>query len=306
MKILVTGGAGFIGSHVVDASLAAGHRVTVVDDLSTGKRANLNPRARFVKADVGSPSLEKLFKRGRFDLVSHHAAQIDVRRSVADPAADARVNVMGLLNVLEQSRRHGVRKVVFSASGGTYYGECRRPAKESDAPAPLSPYGVAKLAGEHYHRAFPALHGLRYTVLRYGNVYGPRQDPHGEAGVVAIFCNRLLSGETPLIFGDGRQQRDYVFVGDVARANLAALRRGDDQAVNVGTGRAVSVNELLDGLLKVSGLRVKPQRKAARPGELFRSVLDVSLARKVLNWRPETALLDGLRLTFLSIQESRP
>lgn len=304
MKILVTGGAGFIGSHVVDAYVAAGHRVTVVDDLSTGRKGNLNPRARFVRADLGSPVLEKVFKEGRFDVVNHHAAQIDVRRSVADPMLDARVNVLGLLHVLELCRRNAVKKIIFSASGGTYYGECGHPARETAPPAPLSPYGVAKLAGEHYLRAYRDLHGLRYTVFRYGNVFGPRQDPHGEAGVVAIFCNRLLSGEPVLIFGNGKQQRDYVYVGDVARANLLALRRGVDDVFNIGTGRALSVNDLFAALKKASGVSVPFERRPARPGELFRSVLDASKARRALGWSPQVSLEGGLRKTFSFIQEA--
>jgi UDP-glucose 4-epimerase len=305
MKILVTGGAGFIGSHVVDAYVAEGHKVTVVDDLSTGKKVNLNPKARFVKADVGSKKLASLFKSGKFDAVNHHTAQIDVRKSVLDPTEDARVNVMGLLNILELSRQCGVKKFIFSASGGTYYGECTRPAREDDPPAPLSPYGVTKLAGEHYIRAYGALHGLKTTVLRYGNVFGPRQDPHGEAGVVAIFCNRLLSGDPVLIFGDGRQQRDYVFVMDVARASLLALTRGHGLSVNIGTGRATSVNQLFAGLSKASGVKTRPVHKPARPGELFRSCLDVSFARKALGWKPLAGLEDGLRQTFLHIQATR-
>jgi UDP-glucose 4-epimerase len=305
MKILVTGGAGFIASHVVDAYVAAGHRVTVVDDLSTGKKGNLNPKARFVRADLLSPGLEKVFRAGRFDAVNHHAAQIDVRRSVADPLLDARINVSGLLNVLELARRHKVKKVIFSASGGTYYGECARPARETDAPDPLSPYGVTKLAGEYYLRAYKALHGLDYTVLRYGNVFGPRQDPHGEAGVVAIFCNRLLSGEPVLIFGDGRQQRDYVYVGDVARANVLALRRGGGESVNIGTGRAASVNELFSALRAAAALPVKPVHRPKRPGELFRSCLDVAKARRVLGWSPRVPLAEGLKRTFEHIRDHR-
>jgi UDP-glucose 4-epimerase len=299
LHILVTGGAGFIGSHIVDAYLQAGHRVTVVDNLSTGKEANLSPGARFVKADIGDPVLGRLFAGGRFDVVNHHAAQMDVRRSVADPAMDARTNVLGLLNLLELSRRNGVGKIIFAASGGTYYGECRLPARESDPPAPLSPYGVSKLAGEHYIRAYGALHGLRFTVLRYGNVYGPRQDPHGEAGVVAIFCRRLSSGASVSIFGDGRQQRDYVHVSDVVRANGLALRRGDGESLNVGTGRAVSVNELFKTLKAASGSGSAAKRCPSRPGELLRSVLNVARAKKVLGWTPRVSLEKGLRETFL-------
>jgi UDP-glucose 4-epimerase len=301
VKILVTGGAGFIGSHVVDAYVAAGHAVTVVDDLSTGKRENLNPKARFVKADIGAPALRELFRRGRFDVVNHHAAQIDVRRSVADPLNDARINVLGLIHVLELARAHGVKKMIFSASGGTYYGECPRPAREAAVPVPLSPYGVSKLASEHYLRAYRSLHGLDYTVLRYGNVYGPRQDPHGEAGVVAIFCQRLLAGEPLWIFGDGRQKRDYVFVEDVARASVAALRRGGGEAINIGTGRAVSVNELARALARVHGGRPRVQHKPARPGELFQSRMDVRKARRVLGWRAEVELAEGLARTHRHI-----
>jgi UDP-glucose 4-epimerase len=305
MKILVTGGAGFIGSHVVDAYVAQGHTVSVVDDLSSGKRKNLNPKARFITADVGAPSLEKVFKAGRFNAVSHHAAQIDVRRSVADPALDARINILGLLNVLELSRKYGVKKVVFSASGGTYYGECRRPAKEVDPAKPLSPYGITKLASEHYLRAYRALHGQDFTVLRYGNVFGPRQDPHGEAGVVAIFCNRLIARTPAWIFGDGRQERDYVYVGDVARANVAALRLGSGESINIGTGRGTSVNALFKALVRASGVSVPVEKKPARVGELFRSVLDISKARRVLGWKPEVPQEEGLRRTFEFIRDSR-
>lgn len=301
MRILVTGGAGFIGSHVVDAYVAAGHEVTVVDNLSMGKRANLNPRARFIKMDIGSPALRGVFRRGRFDVVNHHAAQIDVRRSVADPRNDARVNVLGLVNILELARAGGVKKIIFSASGGTYYGECPRPAPETAVPAPLSPYGVSKLASEYYLRAYRALHGLDFTVLRYGNVYGPRQDPHGEAGVVAIFCRRLLAGEPLWVFGNGRQERDYVYVGDVARASVAALRRGSGDAFNIGTGRAVSVNELARALAAVHGRRSRIVHKPARRGELFRSWMDVRKARRGLGWKAEVGLAEGLAATHRHI-----
>lgn len=301
MRILVTGGAGFIGSHVVDAYVAAGHTVTVVDNLSTGKRGNINPRARFVRADIGSPALRDVFRRGRFDVVNHHAAQIDVRHSVADPLNDARINVLGLVHLLELARVHRVKKVIFSSSGGTYYGECSRPAAESAAPSPLSPYGVSKLSSEFYLRAYRALHGLDFTVLRYGNVYGPRQDPHGEAGVVAIFCQRLLADQPLWVFGNGRQKRDYVYVGDVARASFHALRRGSGQAINIGTGRPVSVNELAQTLTAIHGGPSRVIRKSARPGELFRSWMDVRKARRVLGWRAELGLADGLARTYRHI-----
>lgn len=301
MRILVTGGAGFIGSHVVDAYIAAGHAVTVVDDLSTGKRENLNLQARFVKADIGSSTMREVFRRGRFDVINHHAAQIDVRRSVADPLRDARVNVLGLIHLLELARSHRVKKMIFSASGGTYYGECPRPAVETARPAPVSPYGISKLASEFYLRAYRELHGLDFTVLRYGNVYGPRQDPHGEAGVVAIFCRRLLAGKPLWVFGNGRQKRDYVYVGDVAKASVAALRRGSGQAFNIGTGRAVSVNALARTLADIHGGPSRLVRKPARSGELFRSWMDVRKSRRVLGWRARVSLADGLAQTYRHI-----
>lgn len=301
MRILVTGGAGFIGSHIVDAYVARGYRVTVVDDLSNGKRKNLNPRAKFVKADIRAKSLSRLFNREQFDVVNHHAAQMDVRRSVNDPVFDASVNVMGLLNLLDLSRQNGVKKFIFAASGGTYYGECARPAREEDPAQPLSPYGVTKLAGEHYIRAYGALHGLRFTVLRYGNVYGPRQDPHGEAGVVAIFCQRLLAGEPIFIYGTGKQQRDYVFVRDVARANVAALSKGTGESVNIGTGKATNVNRLYKILSACHGAPAVFQNKPQRPGELFRSVLSVSKAARVLSWKATVSLGDGLAETYRHI-----
>ncbi|MBK8870024.1 MAG: NAD-dependent epimerase/dehydratase family protein [Elusimicrobia bacterium] len=301
MRILVTGGAGFIGSHVVDAYVKAGHRVTVLDNLVSGNVKNLNRRARFVKADVRRKEMERVFEFGRFDVVNHLAAQIDVRRSVENPVFDADVNILGLLNVLELSRKFRVKKIIFSASGGTYYGECARPARETDPPRPLSPYGISKLASEFYLRAYRSLHSLPYTVLRYGNVYGPRQDPHGEAGVVAIFCQRLLADKAAYIYGTGKQQRDYVFVSDVARANVAALLRGEGESINIGTGRAGDVNRLFEVLRASHPGPSSFERKPARPGELFRSVLNVSKAALVLGWKPRVSLKDGLAETYRHI-----
>ena len=301
MRILVTGGAGFIGSHIADAYVAGGHRVTILDNLSTGKRGNINPRARFVKGNIRDKGLARLFKRERFDVVNHHAAQMDVRRSVEDPVFDASVNVMGLLNLLDLSRQNGVKKFIFAASGGTYYGECTRPAREEDPPQPLSPYGVTKLAGEHYIRAYGALHGLTFTVLRYGNVYGPRQDPHGEAGVVAIFCRRLLAGEPAFIYGTGKQMRDYVFVRDVARANVAALSKGEGESVNIGMGKAADVNRLFKILSACHGGPAISEKKPPRAGELFRSVLNVSKASRVLGWKAAVSLDKGLAETYQHI-----
>ncbi|MBL8023929.1 MAG: NAD-dependent epimerase/dehydratase family protein [Elusimicrobia bacterium] len=305
MRILVTGGAGFIGSHIVDAYLGHGHQVTVVDDLSTGRRHNLNPHVRLINADIRDASLSRVFIKERFDLVNHHAAQLDVRKSVSDPVFDASVNVLGLLNLLELSRRYKVKKFIFAASGGTYYGECARPAREESPAQPLSPYGVTKLAGEHYVRAYGALHGIKFTVLRYGNVYGPRQDPHGEAGVVAIFCQRLLAGQTAFIYGNGKQQRDYVFVGDVARANIAALAKADGESVNIGMGKPTDVTRLFKILSACHGKPSTVEHKPPRTGELFRSVLDVSKAARVLKWKPMVSLEDGLAETYRHIFKSR-
>ncbi len=224
MKLLVTGGAGFIGSHVVDAYIQAGHEVWVLDDLSRGKREQVNPHARFTRMDLRSPDLGDLLADGGFDCISHHAAQIDVRASVVDPGRDATINIVGTLNLLEAARAHGVPRIIFASTGGAIYGTQRHfPATEQHPTAPVSPYGVSKLSVEHYLEYYRQVHGLRYAVLRYANVYGPRQDPEGEAGVVAIFCGKILRGQRLIIYGDGEQTRDYVYVGDVARANLLAL-----------------------------------------------------------------------------------
>lgn len=305
MKILVTGGAGFIGSHVTEAYLSAGHRVTVLDNLSHGKKTNVPAGAAFVKADVRSPRISEIFKKGRFEVVCHHAAQMDVRYSVEHPREDADINILGLLNLLEAAKNTGVKKIIFAASGGTYYGECPRPARESNPPHPLSPYGVSKLVSEHYLQSYKALFGLDFTVLRYANVYGPRQDPHGEAGVVAIFCGKILDGEGLTVFGTGRQERDYVFVKDVARANLLALSRGGGRSFNIGTGKATSVLSLAKTLMQASDKTVRLVHKPARPGELNRSVLNIAEAKKSLSWFPGTPLLEGLRATYQFIQGTK-
>lgn len=299
MKILVTGGAGFIGSHVVDAYLAAGHDVVVVDDLSSGKLENLDPRARFYRADIRRPEIAEIVRRERPDAISHHAAQMDVRRSVADPVFDAETNVIGLLRLLEAAREVGVKKFLFASSGGAAYGEQERfPAREDDPTHPVSPYGVSKRSGEHYLFYYRAVHGLPYVALRYANVYGPRQDPHGEAGVVAIFALRLLRGEPPVIHGDGLQTRDYVFVEDVVEANLRALECDFVGPVNVGTGRETDVNSLAAALVRLSGVPVEPIHGPPKLGEQRRSVLDCSLARRVLGWEPRVPLEEGLCRTF--------
>ena len=300
MRAVVTGGAGFIGSHVVEALLARGDEVTVVDDLSNGKRENVPEGARFVERDVRE-GLAAVFDESRPELCCHLAAQVDVRVSVERPLHDASVNVLGTIAVLEAARAHDAQ-VVFSSTGGAIYGECDAPAPEDSERRPLAPYGVSKLAGEEYLAAYNRLYGTRHVSLRYGNVYGPRQDPHGEAGVVAIFFGRLAEGEAPRIFGDGLQTRDYVYAGDVARATLDAA--GHDGGVfNVGTGIETSVLELYEVCRRVAGSEVEAVKAPARLGELQRSVLDISLAQRELGWRPEVTLEEGLRLTWESFRK---
>ena len=298
MRILVTGGAGFIGSHIVDAYLAAGHEVTVVDDLSTGRKHNLNAKASFQQLDIRDRGLRQFIAAGRFEVINHHAAQISVKVSTEDPLLDAEVNVLGLLNVLQAAAESGVRKVIFASSGGTIYGGPERlPIDEGYPYAPESPYGCSKAAGELYLRCFAKERGLGFTALRYSNVYGPRQDPHGEAGVVAIFARKVLAGDTPVIHWDGEQSRDFVYVGDVARASLLALSAGDGEGLNIGTGVPTTVNQLYQGICDAAGRRIEPQYGPRRPGDLRTSYLDAAKAQQVLGWQPEVALADGLART---------
>ncbi len=298
MKILVTGGAGFIGSHIVDAYITHGHEVTVVDDLSTGKKKNANPRARFIAADVRDPNLSTLFAESRFEIVNHLAAQLDVRKSVQDPFFDASVNILGTLRLLECSRAYGVRKFIYSSSGGTIYGECPQPAKETDPSRPESPYGFSKAAAERYIQFYGNIYKLSYTILRYSNVYGPRQDPHGEAGVVAIFIGKLLEKKSSTIYGTGEQIRDYVYVSDVVGANVAALTKGENDSFNVATQTTTSVKELHEKLSRLNK-DAKPALYApARTGELARSVLNIEHARKHLDWKPVISLDKGLEETY--------
>jgi UDP-glucose 4-epimerase len=311
-KVLVTGGAGFIGSHVVDAYLARGDRVWVVDDLSSGKRENVPEGASFVEMDIRDGRIRDLFRNIGFDLVNHHAAQIDVRASVADPEFDAQVNLLGLLNLLEGAREVGVGRFVFVSSGGVVYGEPESfPTPETAPKLPLSPYGVTKLTGELYLNYYRRIHGLDYVALRYGNVYGPRQDPHGEAGVVAIFSSRLLSGEPLTVFGDGEQTRDYTFVKDIVSANMLVsdLELGGDggldrRAFNVGTGNGVSVNQLAAALEGIAGYRPGRSHEAPRPGELRDSRLDTGRLQ-AQGWACQWTLEEGLRETYEHIAKGR-
>jgi UDP-glucose 4-epimerase len=309
-RVLVTGGAGFIGSHVAEAYLARGDRVWVLDNLSTGKRENVPADATFVRMDIRDEAVRDLFREARFELVNHHAAQIDVRVSVKNPGYDAQVNLLGLLNLLEGAREVGTGRFVLVSSGGVVYGEPEeRPTPETAPKLPLSPYGVTKLASELYLNYYREVHGMEYVALRYGNVFGPRQDPHGEAGVVAIFCNRLLSGTSLTIFGDGEQTRDYVFVKDVVGANLVAsdlpisgeseagITGLDRVAFNVGTGRGTSVNRLAEILEEVSGNRPGRVYEDARPGELRHSMLDAGRLT-ARGWACRWTLEEGLRETY--------
>jgi UDP-glucose 4-epimerase len=298
MKILVTGGAGFIGSHVVDAYVAAGHEVIVVDDLSTGHRENLNPKAKFVQLDITDPKTVELIRDERPAVLNLHAAQMDVRRSVADPIFDARVNILGTINLLEGARKANVRRVMFVSSGGAAYGEQETfPAPESHPTNPLSPYGVSKRSGELYAFFYQAEYHIPFIALRYANVYGPRQDPHGEAGVVAIFSGKMLRGEPVTINGDGKQTRDYVFVGDIARANVLALESLATGPLNIGTAKETDVNELAGLLLEAAGSRSEVKHGPAKQGEQRRSVVDWSRAARELGWRPEVPIAEGLKRT---------
>jgi UDP-glucose 4-epimerase len=301
-RVLVTGGAGFIGSHIAEAYLAAGWEVVVLDDLSRGHQRNVPSGARFVKADIRSPEARKVLADGGFTVLNHHAAQIDVRVSVDEPALDAGINVVGLVNLLDGAGAGGVKRVVFASSGGVVYGDPDVvPTPETAPKAPISPYGVSKLAGEYYMRALAALRGFEAVAMRYANVFGPRQDPKSEAGVVSIFVSRLLEKRPLTVFGDGKQTRDYVFVRDVARANVlastAAVPAGssiDDTAFNVATGKQTSVLELGEMVGKVMGQKPVIELAPPRAGELFRSSLDIGKARKVLGWKPEFGFDDGL------------
>lgn len=308
MKILVTGGAGFIASHLVDRYLNLGHDVAIIDNFTTGKRENLNPKARLYEVDVrDSKAVADVFNREKPDVLNHHAAQMDVRKSVADPIYDAQVNILGLLNLLDAGVKNGLRKVIFASSGGVVYGDALvLPTPETYEPKrPLSPYGVAKLTSEHYLYFYSTNYKLPYVALRYANVYGPRQDPYGEAGVVAIFTQKLLKGEQPVINGDGGQTRDYVYVGDVVEANIKATEKDVTGEINIGTAKETSVNELFEILVGLTGTNFSEVHGPAKPGEQKRSVLNPALAKKLLGWEAKMPLEQGLKETVEFFKRKR-
>ena len=298
MKILVTGGAGFIASHIADKFIEEGHEVVILDDLSTGFEKNINPKAKFINLKIGDEKVSNLFEEENFDVVNHHAAQMDVRRSVIDPAFDANTNILGTINLLQNSVKHGVNKFMFASTGGAVYGEQENfPADENHPTVPVSPYGISKLSVEKYLYFYFNEHKLSYTILRYANIYGPRQNPFGEAGVVAIFSAKLLKGERPIINGTGEQTRDYVFVVDVVNANILTLRDQESNIYNVGTGIETNVNELYNMLNEIVGKGQEEKHGPAAAGEQMRSVITSQKLFDKFNWKPSTKLIDGLKET---------
>lgn len=305
MKVLVTGGAGFIASHITDALIEEGHSVIVLDNLSTGFEKNINPEARFINADIRDKSLSKIFEIEKFDVINHHAAQMDVRRSVTDPSFDADVNIIGTINLLQNAVKHRVKKFMFASTGGAVYGEQEYfPADEKHPTSPLSPYGISKMSVEKYLYFYYTQYGLKYSILRYANIYGPRQNPHGEAGVVAIFTRKLLNGEQPVINGDGKQTRDYTFVKDVVKANLLTLNDDGSEIYNVGTGKETDVNELFGMINKFTGKGQMEKHGPAMPGEQLRSVITSEKLKQKFNWCPSTSIEAGLENTVKYFKEN--
>ncbi len=310
MKILVTGGAGFIAYNLVDNLISQGHDVVIIDNLTTGKKENINPKATFYKEDIGNTgSLEKIFAEEKPDIVDHHAAQVDLRRSVKDPLYDAQVNIMGSLNLINVSSKHNVKRFIYASTGGAVYGEPRYlPVDEKHIIDPQSQYGVSKHTVEHYLFVFRQTHNLPYTVLRYPNVYGPRQDPHGEAGVVAIFTEQMFDGKQPTIFGDGTKTRDYVYVDDIISANMKAMFHQADvngEIYNLGWGKEIKDIEIFEAVRDALGLSVKPIFDEKRPGEIERICIDNTKALEGLDWSPKVELREGVKLTTDFYRESR-
>jgi UDP-glucose 4-epimerase len=309
MRIIVTGGAGFIGSHITDAYLAAGHEVVVIDSLwahGGGRRENVAERASFVHLDIRDRGIERVFREFGPEIVNHHAAQHSVAISSRDPQLDAQVNVLGLLNVLDTAVKTGVKKVIFASSGATFGEPKTLPITEATPQRPESPYAITKMVGEHYLRFYRAQHGLDFTALRYGNVYGPRQDPNGEAGVISIFIGRFLAEQSVKIFWDGEQTRDYIYVGDVAALNLRVLERGGGSCYAIGTNKKTSVNQIYRALAEVTGFEAPIERLPRRAGDVRDAQIDPGLAGRELGWHPTTTLLDGMKATVEYFQERLP
>lgn len=298
MNVLVTGGAGFIGSHIVDKLIEREHEVAIIDNLCHGSRENINPKAKFFEVDITDSKVEDIFRKEKPNYVIHQAAQADVTDSVKNPVFDAQINILGAINLLECCRKFEVEKIVYASSGGAIYGEPKYlPLDEKHPIAPISPYGASKYTVEIYLNLYAELYHLNYTSLRYANVYGPRQDPYGEGGVIAIFSNKLLKDERPTIYGDGKQTRDFVYVSDVADANIVAMKGGDNEAFNIGTGKETSVNELFELLRDIGGKKIEPIYGVERKGEVKRSYVTYSKAKRGLHWQPEVTLSDGLKKT---------
>ncbi|SNX52904.1 SDR family oxidoreductase [Thermoanaerobacterium sp. RBIITD] len=298
MNILVTGGAGFIGSNIVDFLIDNGYDVVVVDNMSTGKKENINKRARFYNVDITDSNLYKVFENEKIDVVIHHAAQIDIQKSIKDPVFDAKVNILGTINLLECCRKYGVKKIIYASSAAVYGNPEYLGVDEKHRVYPISYYGISKHTPEHYFEVYNELYGLKYTVLRYANVYGIRQDPKGEGGVISIFIDKMLKGERPVIFGDGEQTRDFIFVKDVAKANLLALKKGDNEIINISTNKAITINELVDIMNEIMGTYLKPIYTNSRKGDIVHSYLDNKKALEVLGWEPEYQLEQGLKETI--------
>ncbi|MCK4420662.1 NAD-dependent epimerase/dehydratase family protein [candidate division WOR-3 bacterium] len=302
-RVIVTGGAGFIGSHLVDRLISLGYKTLIIDNLSTGSKENINERAEFIHKDIRDEGIESLVRDYAPDYIFHLAAQIDVRKSLKDPLWDEDINIRGTLNLLKSASNAEIKKFIFASTGGAIYGEAIN-ASENVSPLPLSPYGIAKLTCEHYLRVYSQWNGLHFTVLRYGNVYGPRQDPFGEAGVVAIFCRQLIKGETPVLYGYGKMIRDYVFVADVVEANINAIKRGDGSIYNIGTGKAISVNELFNILKSLSKRNIEPEYAETREGEVQEVWLNTQRALRELQWEPQCSLEEGLKHTYQWFKEN--
>ncbi len=298
MNYLVTGGAGFIGSHLGDRLIKDGHSVSVIDDLSTGKLQNLNAKSTFYKLKIETKKIEEVFIKERIDYIFHLAAQIDVRKSLANPILDITSNIIGTVNLLNFSVKYKVRKFIFASSGGVMYGNTDKPAKETDKVNPESPYGIDKLTGENYIKLYSSVYGLNYTILRYANVYGPRQDPLGEAGVCAIFAGNILNKKESILYGFGKMIRDYVYVDDVTDANILSIEKGNNQTLNIGTGIETTVNKLFSTMKEITGYSLSPIYKPKRKGELEKNYLNPEKARKILGWSPKTELKEGLEKTI--------